>query len=122
MTRKNKVLWVIQILVAALFLFAGAMKLVVPLEQLARQSPLPAPFLKFIGAAELLGAFGLVLPWLTRIRPALTPLAAAGLALIMAGAVVVTCATAAAGQAVVPFVIGVLAVSVAWGRRQALAS
>ena len=60
MTRTNKVLWMIQILLALLFLFAGGMKLLVPLETLARQSPLPAPFLKFIGIAEVLGAIGLI--------------------------------------------------------------
>ena len=112
MTR-NKVLWTIQAVLAALFLFAGGMKLAMPLETLARQSTLPGEFLKFIGAAEVLGAIGLVLPWLTRIRPVLTPLAAAGLLIIMIGATVLT-------SGLVPLIVGLLAACVVWGRRQVL--
>jgi hypothetical protein len=51
---------------------------------------LPGLFIRFIGVAEVCGAAGLILPWLMRIRPALTPLAAAGLVIIMAGATVIT--------------------------------
>ena len=121
MTRTNKVLWMIQILLALLFLFAGGMKLLVPLETLARQSPLPAPFLKFIGIAEVLGAIGLIAPGVARIRTGLTPLAAGGLVIIMLGATVITCALGPAAPAVIPFTVGLLAASVAWGRRHALA-
>jgi len=112
----TKLLWIVQVLLAALFLFAGGMKLIMPLEALAHQSPLPALFLKFIGLAEVLGAVGLVVPALTRIRPALTPLAAAGLVIIMIGATVITCAIGPAAPAVVPAVVGLLAAFVAWGR------
>ena len=110
----TKLLWIVQVLLAALFLFAGGMKLIMPLEALAHQSPLPALFLKFIGLAEVLGAVGLVVPALTRIRPALTPLAAAGLVIIMIGATVITCAIGPAAPAVVPAVVGLLAAFVAW--------
>ena len=120
MARTNKALWVVQALLAALFLFAGGMKLAMPAAALAQQSPLPAEFLKFIGAAEVLGAFGLVLPGIFRIRQELTPLAAAGLVAIMTGAVVVTVTTVSAGAAVTPAVVGVLAFVVAWGRRSSL--
>jgi hypothetical protein len=68
--------------------------------------------------AEVLGALGLILPGLLRIRPALTPLAAAGLVIIMTGAVGVTMATMGAGQAVIPGIVGVLAAGVAVGRFQ----
>ena len=115
-SRTSGVLWVLQVLLAALFLFAGGMKLVSPIAALTQQVALPGPFLRFIGVAEVLGALGLVLPGLLRLRTDLTPIAAAGLVIIMAGAVGVTMATMGAGQAVVPGVVGVLATGVAVGR------
>ena len=72
-------LWIVQALLAALFLFAGGMKLVLPLEQMTGPIALPGPLLRFIGVMEVLGGLGLVLPGLLGIRPGLTPLAAAGL-------------------------------------------
>ncbi len=112
----STVLWTLQVLLAALFLFAGGMKLVTPIAALTQQVALPGPFLRFIGLVEVLGALGLILPGLLRIRPALTPLAAAGLVIIMTGAVGVTMATLGAAQAVIPGVVGVLAAGVAVGR------
>src|SRR5215208_8059169 len=88
--RYNKVLWTVQGLLAALFLFAGGMKLVLPIEAMAAPVPLPGPFLRFLGVAEVLGAIGLILPGLRRTHTGLTPLAAAGLAIIMTGATVIT--------------------------------
>ena len=93
------------------------MKLVVPIAQLAKMSGLPGPFMKFIGVAEVLGAVGLILPGLLRIRPGLTPLAAAGLVIIMIGATVVTLAGGQVAPALVPLVVGLLAALVAYGRR-----
>jgi hypothetical protein len=72
-------LWVVQGLLALLFLWAGGIKLVLPLEELTGPVPIPGLFLRFIGVAEVLGALGLILPGLLRIRPGLTPLAATGL-------------------------------------------
>ena len=109
-------LWIVQAALAALFLFAGGMKLVSPIAALTQQVPLPGLFLRFIGLVEVLGALGLILPGLLRIRTELTPLAAAGLVIVMSGAVGVTMATLGAGQAVVPGVAGVLAAIVAVGR------
>ena len=83
-------LWTVQTLLAALFLFAGAMKLVLPIEMMAGPVPLPGLFLRFIGVAEVAGGLGLVLPWLLKIRPVLTPVAAAALVVIMIGATAVT--------------------------------
>jgi hypothetical protein len=115
--RKNNVgLWILQVLLAALFLFAGGMKLVLPLEALAGPVTLPGAFLRFIGVAEVLGAAGLILPALLRIRPVLTPLAAAGLVVIMAGATVITAVWMDPSSAVVPLVVGLLATAVAYGR------
>ena len=116
--RRNITLWVIQGLLAALFLFAGSMKLILPIEAMAGPVALPGAFLRFIGVAEMLGAIGLIVPWLTRIRPSLTPVAASGLVIIMIGATVVTIIGGPAATAVVPFVVGVLAASVAYGRWQ----
>jgi uncharacterized membrane protein YphA (DoxX/SURF4 family) len=86
------VLWIIQGLLALLFLFTGSIKLILPVQMLMAQIPLPlpGPFLKFIGLAEVIGALGLILPGLLRIRPVLTPLAACGLLIDMSGATVVT--------------------------------
>ena len=108
-------LWVIQSLLAALFVFAGAMKFVTPVEEMTKNSPLPAAFLYFIGVAEVLGGFGLVLPGLFRIREGLTPLAAAGLTIIMVGAVSVSLPLGVSA-ALVPFVTGVLTAFVAYRR------
>ena len=81
-------LWIAQGLLALVFLFAGGIKLILPLEVMTEQMPLPLPgeFLRFIGVAEVLGAIGLILPGLLGIRPGLTPLAASGLVIIMTGA------------------------------------
>lgn len=114
--RANATLWTIQGLLAALFLFAGGMKLVMPIAVLAQQSQLPGAFMKFIGVCEVLGALGLIVPALTKIREELTPLAAAGLVIIMIGATSVTLLQGLGAAAVVPAVVGVLAATVAHSR------
>src|SRR5256714_6952556 len=83
-------LWIVQSLLALLCRFAGGMKLVLPLEQLAGPITLPGPLLRFIGVAEALGALGPILPRLLRILPGLTPLAAAGPVIIMLRAILLT--------------------------------
>src|SRR5437899_11773098 len=97
-------LWIVQGLLALTFLFAGGTKLVLPIEEMTKQMPLPLPglFLRFIGVAEVVGAIGLILPGLLRIRPGLTPLAAAGLVIIMIGATVLTLAGGDVAQALIP--------------------
>ena len=112
----NVALWIVQSLLAALFLFAGIMKLVVPLEQLAGPVAFPGWFLRFIGVAETLGGLGLILPGLLRIRPGLTPLAAAGLVIIMIGATGIGLKVGDYATALMPFVVGLLAAFVAYGR------
>ena len=113
--RSSTRLWIAQGVLAALFLFAGGMKLAMPATALAAQSHLPGAFMKFIGLAETLGALGLVLPGIFHIRERLTSLAAAGLVIIMVGAVVTTLVLGQPG-AIVPALVGVLAAYVAWGR------
>ena len=114
--RFNKTLWVFQGLMAALFLFAGGVKLVLPLDQLAGPVALPGLFLRFIGAAEVFGAIGLVLPGALRIHTELTPLAAAGLVVIMIGATVVTAMSGSVVGALFPLVVGVCLASIRYGR------
>jgi hypothetical protein len=110
------VLWIVQILLAALFLFAGGMKLVLPLDKLTGPVNLPGALIRFIGVVEVLGALGLILPAALRIKPWLTPLAAAGLVIVMIGAVVITLIGGDAFAAVISFVVGLLAAFVAYGR------
>ena len=112
----NIALWIVQALLAALFLFAGVMKLVLPIEEMTKQIPMPGLFLRFIAVCELFGALGLILPWLLRIRPGLTPLAAIGLVIIMIGATVTTLMTGAVATSLFPLVVGILCVFVAYGR------
>jgi uncharacterized membrane protein YphA (DoxX/SURF4 family) len=119
----NILLWIIQILLALLFLFGGVMKLVTPADQWEAQArTLPEAmrfshaFMTFIGVAEVLGGLGLVLPGLVRKWKGLTPLAALGLTIIMIGAVVASVKAFGVTSAIVPLVVGLLCVFVAYGR------
>jgi uncharacterized membrane protein YphA (DoxX/SURF4 family) len=114
----NVLLWVLQVLLAMLFMFAGVMKFVMPVEEMTKQIALPGWFLHFIGVAEILGAIGLVLPGILRIRTGLTPLAAAALAVIMIGATAVNLKIGQRGAAVTTMVVGLLLVFVAYNRRR----
>jgi hypothetical protein len=109
-------LWIIQALLAFVFLFAGGLKLILPIAAMAKQVGLPVWFLRFIGACEVLGALGLILPGVTRIRTGLTPLAASGLVIIMIGATWISVAKVGALSALTPLVVGVLAAFVAYAR------
>src|SRR4051812_23985849 len=117
------VLWIVQALLALLFLFAGGTKLVLPLDVLTsmgspNQIQLPGLFIRFIGVVEVLGALGLILPGLLRIKPWLTPLAAAGLVIIMIGATAVSMASGQVASAIISLIVGLLAAFVAYGRRR----
>jgi hypothetical protein len=109
-------LWIVQILLAVLFAFAGGMKLVLPLDKLAGPVNLPGALIRFIGVVEVLGALGLILPAALRIKPWLTPLAAAGLMIVMIGAVVITLIGGNPFAAGISLVVGLLAAFVAYGR------
>ena len=114
----NIALWTAQALLAAIFLFAGGMKLVIPIEEMTKQMPIPLPgwFLRFTGIVEVLGPIGVIHPSLLRIRPALKPLAATGLVIVMIGATVYTLAAGDFASAPIPLVVGILAAFVAYGR------
>lgn len=89
--QNNKVihisLWIVQGLLAAMFLMAGATKAFQPVEALVAALPwvssTPIGLVRFVGVSELLGAIGLILPALLRIKPTLTVWAAIGLGTIM---------------------------------------
>jgi len=121
--RNNKVLWTLQILLAALYLFAGGFKLIAAPEQLraAPTDPIPSAnmmmFLRMIGGFEVLGAAGLILPGLTGIKRHLTSVAAGCLAFIMAGAVVVSTMQMGVKTAIFPFVVGIVDLIVMSGRK-----
>jgi uncharacterized membrane protein YphA (DoxX/SURF4 family) len=112
----NLTLWIVQALLAIVYLVSGSMKLIMPIEEMTRDVPLPGAFLRFIGVAEVLGALGLVLPWLLGIRPHLTPLAGAGLTIIMIGATAITTATMGLAMGLIPLTVGSLVAFVAYGR------
>jgi uncharacterized membrane protein YphA (DoxX/SURF4 family) len=85
------VLWTLQGLLAALFAFSGAFKIALSKEALIAKGQTgikhyPLPFIRFVATTELLGAIGLIVPWLSGIAPVLTPLAAGGLGALMIGA------------------------------------
>jgi uncharacterized membrane protein YphA (DoxX/SURF4 family) len=113
-------LWVVQVLLAAVFLVSGAKKLSQPKEKLLKNwawvEDFSQPMVSIIGALEVLGAIGLVLPALTGILPWLTPLAALGLVLTMIGAALTHLRRAEYGYIAVPAVLLILAAFVAYGR------
>lgn len=115
----NIVLWIIRILLALIFLFAGLTKLL-PIMTMPPPPPNmwmpPMWFLKFIGVCECIGALGLVLPGLFRRQQYLTVLAAIGLLIIMIGAVAVTVPTMGVAAAVTPLIVGILCAFVAYDR------
>lgn len=117
----NIILWIIQILLALLFLFAGITKLfptIIPMPPPPPNAWMPPMwFLKFIGVCEVLGALGLVLPGLLRRYQYLTPLAAIGLLILMIGAVVISVPTMGIAAGVLPLIVALLLLFVAYGRR-----
>ena len=117
--RRSSALWSLQVLHALLFLFAGSMKLLTPIEVMRAQMSLPLPdwFVYFTGSAECAGALGLILPGLLRIKRGLTPLAACGLVVIMVGATGLTIVSGDVLPALFPLVVGLLCALVASARR-----
>jgi uncharacterized membrane protein YphA (DoxX/SURF4 family) len=117
----NIALWTIAALLAVAFLASGAMKLIQPKEKLAASGfgfveDFSAGAVKAIGAVEILAAVGLILPAALDIAPVLVPLAAVGLVVLMAGAIITHLRRHEAQAIVAPLALLALAVLVAWGR------
>ena len=116
-------LWIIQVILALLFLFAGGTKLVLPIEVLQsmgspNQIMRPGWLMRFIGVCEVLGGLGLIFPVLLGIKPRLTPLAAAGLAIIMICATALSIAADGVLAGLVPLITLLLLMFVAYGRME----
>ena len=116
----NIVLWICAGLLAAMFLLAGTMKIAVAKEKLlsimAWSKTWSRPQLRALGTVEVLGAIGLILPRALNIAPVLTPLAAVGCAIVMAGAVLTHIRMKDYKGTGMPLVLLVLAIVVAAGR------
>lgn len=117
----NALLWTLQIVLALVFAGAGTVKLVQPRDQLAKRLggwvyDFPAPLLKPLGLAELLGAIGLIVPPLLHVAPILTPVAAAGLVVVMIGALVTHARRREFPNVAVTVLLAAMAAVVAWGR------
>lgn len=113
----NALSWVLQIVLAAVFLAHGVM-LLVPPPEVARlmNETLPRWFQIFLGTAEVAAAFGVTVPGWTRIQPSLVPAAAIGLMIVMASATVLHIARAENGSAVVTALLFAMATAVAYLR------
>jgi uncharacterized membrane protein YphA (DoxX/SURF4 family) len=116
----NTVLWIVQIVLALVFVMTGGLKLVLPLDKIAermgRENGLPPTAMRIIGLLEVMGAIGVVLPAWTGILPWLTPLAAVGLMLTMMGATFENVRHKHFPMIALNFVLGVLAIFVIYGR------
>ena len=117
----NITFWVLQSILAAVFLGAGAIKVSQPLEKLGTKlgdwvHDMPLPLIRAVGALEIAAAAGLILPRALDIAPGLTGPAALGLALTMVGAIVIHGRRGEHKDVVVNVVLALLAVVVAIGR------
>jgi uncharacterized membrane protein len=116
----NVFLWILQAVLALMFAMAGVQKATQPKDKLVTRLPWVADFsqgtVRFIGIAELAGALGLILPAATGIAPVLTPLAAAGLAVIMVLAAITHARRKEPGAIAFNAVLFVVAAVIAWGR------
>ncbi len=116
----NISLWVAQVILALMFIMAGAMKSTQPIEELGKSLPwvneVSAGLVRFIGISELLGGIGILLPSILRIKPILTPLAAAGLAVVMVLAFVYHIAKGEYNVLGMNIILASIALFVAWGR------
>lgn len=109
--------WIVSGLLSMAFLFIGLAKLLTPAGELESMAEgVPVLLLRIAGSAEVLGALGLILPAATRIVPILTPLAASGLVLTMAGATVTNVIIGEYAIVAQPVLLGALAGFVAWAR------
>lgn len=117
----NKLLWVLQVLLAAAFLAHGWMFLFPSVDMAALMNAfIPPAFRYFIGVAEVLAAIGLTLPGVVRIAPWLVPLSAAGLMIVMVGAVIVHASRGEVSSAITTAILFALLTIVAYMRWRVL--
>ncbi len=114
----STMLWVVQGVLALLFLFAGGFKETMSIQALSQATGFNGWFMRFIGLAEIAGALGLVLPGIAGIKRELVPLAAAGLVVIMIGAVTTSALRLGIASAIMPAVVAILLIVVVAGRRE----
>jgi len=117
----NIALWVVQILLALLFGFAGIMKVTQPIDRLETRmggwvKDVGSRGVRLIGSLEILGAIGLIIPAVTGILPWLTPVAASCLGLTMIGAMITHGRRGEYSQIGVNVVLLLLTLFVAYGR------
>ena len=116
----NAALWTVQVILAIMFVMAGAVKLMKDKGELAEKMGWVEDFsqstIRLIGTAEIMGAIGLIAPALTGIAPILTPLAASGLAVVAMGAMVVHVRRREYPAALMTIMLAAMSVFVAWGR------
>ena len=117
----NVVLWIVTSLLALAFLASGSLKLVKSKSQLAESGmdwveDFGPGVIKVIGALEVLGAVGLVLPAAVDVAPTLVPLAALGLVVVMAGAAITHVRRREPQPVGVTLGLLAIAAFVAWGR------
>ncbi len=113
----NRVLWVLQVLLAAAFLAHGWLFLFPPAEMVEQMNAsLPRWFQIFLGVAEVLAAAGLTLPGATRIQPWLVPSAAAGVMIVMVGATILHIARGEISSAVITVLLLAVATVIAYMR------
>ena len=117
----NGLLWIGQIILAAIFLYSGINKSIYSEKQLIARGQtgvvgLPAATIRFIGICEITGSLGVILPRWTNILPFLTPVAAACLAVIMLLAAPIHYRLRESRNVTINLVVLAIALFVAWGR------
>jgi uncharacterized membrane protein YphA (DoxX/SURF4 family) len=117
----NLGLWIVQVLLALTFAGGGLWKLFTPLPTIAAMIPwagqVPPAFFYATAIFDLLGGVGVLLPWITRIKPGLTPLAALGCAVLQVSAIVFHLSRGEAANTPFNFLLVALSLFVFWGRR-----
>ncbi|MFM6983175.1 MAG: DoxX family protein [Chitinophagaceae bacterium] len=116
----KKVLWILQVILAAMFLMAGSFKTFTPIAELAEKMPWVTEYsegmVRFVGVSELLGGLGIILPSLLRIKPILTTVAGFALGLVMILAAAYHISKGEFSSLPMNFILGGIAVYVAWAR------
>ncbi|MEO5741999.1 MAG: DoxX family protein [Vicinamibacterales bacterium] len=113
----NITLWILQVVLALVFLAHGIMFLVPPPDiAVLMNAMLPRWFQLFLGVMEVLAAVGLTLPGVTRIMPWLVPAAAAGVMIVTVAATILHLSRSEFSSGAITFVLLLMATFVAYGR------